>query len=132
VISIREGKGRVDRQVMLPESYRALFAQLKKIYPREAYLFPSESNRRNRSRESRYLSPRTIQRTMKATLALAVIYKPATPNSLRHSLATHSFTSDYEAELSPSWSAPGKQGQTWGVKKIALTNTERQKERTLA
>ena len=84
VIMVYQGKGNVDRQVMLPKSYRELFARLK-VERGDAYLFPSESPRTGRGGDEsqRHLSTRTAQRVMKRTCRLAGITKVATPHSLR-------------------------------------------------
>ncbi len=84
LVTIRQGKGRVDRHVMLPKTYFPLLRQLSEEAQPTDFLFPGQ-------RPGRYLSPRTAQRIMKRTLRLAGIKKNATPHSLRHSFAAHLF-----------------------------------------
>lgn len=86
VIAIRQGKGNADRMVVLPESFRVCLSELSRNRDGRAYLFPSEDGRKGR-----HLSSRTVQRIMERTSRLAGIRKQATPHSLRHSFATHSF-----------------------------------------
>ena len=82
-IRVVQGKGRRDREVMLPQSFTPLLRGLRVMNQAEDFLFPS------REVGSRHLSARTAQRIMKRAVDLAEIGKPATCHALRHSFATH-------------------------------------------
>ncbi len=82
VITVRHGKGDVDRQVILSEVLLGALRQYWRSYEPARFLFPG------RDPEQPLVSS-MIQRAMKAARLRARIQKRATPQALRHSYATH-------------------------------------------
>jgi site-specific recombinase XerD len=82
IISIRQGKGHKDRQVMLsPKLLEVLRAYWKKYRPM-IWLFP-------RQRPERPITQITVWRICQQARAAAQLAKPVSPHTLRHCFATH-------------------------------------------
>lgn len=79
---VKSGKGDKDRLVIMSEhACQELDHYLKKRRVRSEYLFPNRSGGR--------LSPRYIEKMIRAYAKRARITKPVTPHVLRHTFATH-------------------------------------------
>ncbi len=78
---IRNGKGKKDRQTLLPETIKEGLKSLTKDKDLDNYLF--ESNRGGR------LTTRSIQKMFSKAFKKTDVRKKATCHSLRHSFATH-------------------------------------------
>jgi integrase/recombinase XerD len=82
VISIRCGKGKKDRQVMLPDPLREVLAAYWRWKRPADWLFPGE-------KPGCPISCEAVFRACRKAARLAGIAKPVHPHSLRHAFATH-------------------------------------------
>ncbi|MEM8735347.1 MAG: tyrosine-type recombinase/integrase, partial [Planctomycetota bacterium] len=96
-IRIRQSKGRSDRLVTLPTSFRALLATIAEG-SRGGFLFPAQpgSTGGGKREEGRYLSARTVQRVLERACTLGKLRQRITPHMLRHAFATHSFEDGFD------------------------------------
>lgn len=82
VITVRQGKGRKDRTVMLsPQLLELLRSYAREVRPQD-WLFPG-------SRPDQPLHPTAVQRVCVRARAAAGLVKRASAHTLRHSFATH-------------------------------------------
>jgi integrase/recombinase XerD len=81
IVTVRQGKGRKDRQVPLSERLLTELRRQWGTHRSRPWLFPGQADRP--------LHPSNVQRLFQAALARAGIAKRATPHTLRHSFATH-------------------------------------------
>jgi integrase/recombinase XerD len=83
VIKVREGKGRRDRYVLLPE--RVLF-MLRRYWvverPARPWLFPGR-------KPGTCISGRSVRQHLSAAAKVAQVHKRVSPHVLRHTFATH-------------------------------------------
>ena len=80
-ITIRQAKGKKERQVMLSESFLLIFRQYCLKYQPSCYLFEGQNNLQ--------YSGRSIQHVVKESAIKTGINKKISPHILRHSFATH-------------------------------------------
>ena len=117
IINVWQGKGRTDRQVMLPMSFEPVLKGLASAYDADEYLFPGE-------RAGRHLSPRTVRRVMARAVQIADIRKAGHPHSLRHSCATHLFENNTDVRRIPKLLGPAKLETTTIYTKVATKSNE--------
>lgn len=88
-IFIRQGKGKADRHVQLPQQYKPLLSRMSLGKQGDDFIFPTEIT--GTRAIGRHIAPRSVQRAVKEARQIAGIQKKLTPHSLRHAFATHSF-----------------------------------------
>jgi len=81
VITVRQGKGKKDRQTMLADNLKDIFKIYIEQYKPKEYLFEGATG-------DRY-SESSLEKVVKAAALKAKIIKHVTPHVLRHSFATH-------------------------------------------
>jgi integrase/recombinase XerD len=82
VISVRGGKGRKDRQVMLPPALREVLAAYWRWKRPTEWFFPG-------GKPDSPISPKAVFLACRKAAQTAGIAKPVHPHSLRHAFATH-------------------------------------------
>ncbi len=82
VIHVRQGKGRKDRFVMLPQMVLSLLRQYWRMARPKDYLFPG-------MRPGRHITPQNIRRAFHQARRRTGLRKSVHPHTLRHSFATH-------------------------------------------
>jgi site-specific recombinase XerD len=82
LVRVRQGKGRKDRYVPLSEELAKVLESHCREYRSQSWLFPGQQT-------GHYVSPTTIERSLKLALSRSGVTKPATVHTLRHSYATH-------------------------------------------
>lgn len=83
LIHVRQGKGRKDRYVMLPERLLVLLRQYwKRTRPTGGWLFPGRT-------QGQHLHPSAVNFALKAAVKTVKLKKRVTAHTLRHSFATH-------------------------------------------
>jgi integrase/recombinase XerD len=81
LLTIRQGKGKKDRTVMLSQKLLLLLRDYFIAYAPKVFLFEGQAGNQ--------YAPRSVQQVMKQTLDKAGITKNASVHTLRHSFATH-------------------------------------------
>ncbi len=99
LVNVWQGKGRSDRQVMLPKTFEPLLVRLSEHFAGDDYVFPTgkTTSLTGPHNNRRHLSPRTAQRVMERAVRIAGIKKKASPHTLRHSFACHTY--EYTCDL---------------------------------
>lgn len=83
----------------MPGTFEPLLRHLSEQFTGDDYIFPTgkAAGGRHGQAKQRHLSPRTAERVMERALRIAGIKKKATPHTLRHSFACHTY--EYTCDL---------------------------------
>jgi len=91
-IHVRDGKGRKDRYVMLPEMVLDLLRNYWRMAKPKEYLFPGRT-------KGRHITPQNIRREFHRARRKAGIRESVHPHTLRHSFATHLVDAGVDLEV---------------------------------
>ena len=90
VLQVRQGKGRKDRTVPLPEQTLAMLRRYWLTHRHPVWLFPTRVGKdQNPAMAAAPLNGRSVQRAFRSALQKSGLQKQASVRSLRHSYATH-------------------------------------------
>jgi integrase/recombinase XerD len=89
LVHIRNGKGRKDRFVTLPEKTRLIMRQYWATHRNPTFIFPSGKHANERHHATSFMSRGGTQKSFKAIVKSCGIHKHITIHSLRHCYGTH-------------------------------------------
>ncbi|MGB2823968.1 MAG: site-specific tyrosine recombinase/integron integrase [Phycisphaerae bacterium] len=92
VIHVRNGKGRKDRYVMLPQMVLSLLRKYWRMAKPKDYLFPG-------MKQGRHITPQNIRREFHKARRRAGLPSRYHPHTLRHSFATHLVDAGVDLEV---------------------------------
>ncbi len=96
LLRVRQGKGRKDRYVPLPETLLEQLRHYGRWYRPPLWLFPSTDPRRP-------LTASALQRVCKRAARKAGLNKRVSPHTLRHSFATHHLEAGVDLRTIQAW-----------------------------
>jgi integrase/recombinase XerD len=94
VIHVRNGKGRKDRYVMLPQMVLSLLRKYWRMAKPKDYLFPG-------MKQGRHITPQNLRREFHKAPRRAGLPSRYHPHTLRHSFATHLVDAGVDLDTQP-------------------------------